>query len=453
MVTPNMFVQLGDDTKMIQAAVDAANEKGDVVIISKYNERTGQNLWEINESIRLYSGSTVYLEGCHIRLADGSMANFFTNSNAGLKISKENRQKNISIIGRGEVLLDGGIHNGIFEYSFFVYDDNGKLLGKKEINGFRNSYINIGILFINVEGITLQNLNFVRQRYWCVACFYCQKGYISGLDFDANDNVPCQDGVDLRCGCSNFLVENITGNVGDDSVALTAFREYKEQEPEYSPDIHDITIRTIRTKEAGHCDTVRLLCRDGIKIYNVVIEDIHDLTEESKPDGKGRPLAAVRIGDLNDYGVPLAKPGEVYGITVRNVTTRARFGLYIANTLIDSLIENVMVFDDGGFALYANGCYMENVTIRDVRYAAFASQPIDFYLGYKHIHHKVMVDKLSGMYFANCDGKHVRIYDFTAGRDLTYAFAGHGNTLVPKVVGTVCLGEQTLLTDGMKVEQ
>ena len=78
---PNFYSHLEDDSAMIQAAVDEAAKYGESVTIPRYNERTGEPIWIISRAIKLYSGSVVYLDNCHLRQADNVIENIFKNSN------------------------------------------------------------------------------------------------------------------------------------------------------------------------------------------------------------------------------------------------------------------------------------------------------------------------------------------------------------------------------------
>ena len=75
--TPNDYLHFDTDSKMIQAAVDDAAKVGATVEIPRYNERTKSYIWELDESIILYTGSNVVLDNCHIRLGDFKYINFF----------------------------------------------------------------------------------------------------------------------------------------------------------------------------------------------------------------------------------------------------------------------------------------------------------------------------------------------------------------------------------------
>ena len=92
-----------------------------------------------------------------------------------------------------------------------------------------------------------------------------------------------QDGLDLRRGCRNIEMENITGTTGDDLVALTAIPTGKRPagrwgEHEFmgdstdlaDEDVYNISIKTVCGYSAGRCNIVRFLNTRGIKMYDII---------------------------------------------------------------------------------------------------------------------------------------------------------------------------------------
>ena len=73
--------------------------------------------WEIDRAIRLPSHFTLILENCHLRQADGCFDNIFVNQHHDTEIgrTRTGTDRNISILGRGEAILDGGSYNGLSE--------------------------------------------------------------------------------------------------------------------------------------------------------------------------------------------------------------------------------------------------------------------------------------------------------------------------------------------------
>lgn len=74
--------------------------------------------------------------------------------------------------------------------------------------------------FQNVESIIIENLTFKNSRYWSMYFIYSAYGRVSNIHFESDSNVPNQDGVDMGKGTHNFIVEKITGCVGDNIIAI-----------------------------------------------------------------------------------------------------------------------------------------------------------------------------------------------------------------------------------------
>lgn len=280
---------------------------------------------------------------------------------------------------------------------------------------------------------------------------YCSWGHVYDIVFDADGQNQNQDGLDIREGCNNFLVENLSGRTGDDMLALTNFGHPKKRvgdDSDMDPDIHDIVVRNIRATMSHRCDIMRILNRGECKIYNVQVAGVQDTT----PPEIWRPLAAIRIGDVSDYQARLNRIGETRNITVRDVVTRARFGLYIANTLCDSYFENIQMVADGGTGIYFNGCEMENVTFNGLRYGTLTS-PDRSDLDYVSKFHRVTLDSISAVYFKNCiSAKNVLFRDMLTAKEMDYAFGGNSEIEV-KAEKIVFQNESTKLSSCAKVAE
>ena len=77
---------------------------------------------------------------------------------------------------------------------------------------------------------------------------------------------------------------------------------------------------------------------------------------EEYPDS----LAAIRIGDIA-YSTNYAKPEDVHHITIKNVISRAPYGVMVSNGLKDSVIESVKS-DHQPFGIFHRAT-LENVSI------------------------------------------------------------------------------------------
>lgn len=330
-------LQSGSDT--IQSLVDAAAQSGRrcAYVSGRY---------EIDKAIRLPSHFTIILENCYLRLADGCYSNIFVNEHNETELGKtpEGTDHNISIIGRGEAILDGGEHNGLCEKT---------PLDQRPAPLYKNNLI----LFTNVDGFKICGLRCIHQRWWALNFIYCRNGYIGDMYFCSDDRrydengklvhgllrdqymqtlVKNADGIDLRQGCRNITIENITGFAEDDMVALTALDGKIEQFFKVAglpSDICNVKVRNIRA--AGYCSLVRLLNQGEIKLHDIEIDGVYDTAEECPHLDKGG--RGIRVGDKHLYGSRHSTKEETYNISIKNVYSAALYAISLAGE-IDNLV-------------------------------------------------------------------------------------------------------------------
>ena len=347
-ITPNAHLG-ASDAKCIQNAIDTAAATGSRrVRIPRLNGRTGKECWVIDETIRLPSDIEILFDNAHLMLADGCFCNMFAAQGGE---SADLALKNITLRGFGNAVLDGGHYNGLSE-------KNCKEEGRPHIS------VNTLLLFANVENLTVEDLTLARQRWWAITNVAVRHARFSRIRFAAelsriDENgvhypgewpthyremyVKNADGIDLRIGCSDIVIEDISGFTGDDTVALTALGGFERKLGLFpaglSPDIHDVTVRRVDT-ETFACAGVRLLNHNSNRLYNVTVEDV----TLRHTDGILRSHAAVSIGDKN-YAEQLNAPGDTHHITVKNVRSAAKFGVSLCRYLSDSRIENIEALD------------------------------------------------------------------------------------------------------------
>ncbi len=342
---PNDFVA-ETDSRAIQMAINDAIQSGSgKVIIPRLNQHSGKPVWEITEPIFLPSNIHVVLDNCHLRLADGVFCNIFCNSNAYVDPASE--QENIAITGRGTAILDGGNHNGLTE----------KTSGK---DGMPHIIYNTALLFCNVKHFTIENLHVHNQRWWGMTFLYSSIGRISNITFFAQNSAPNQDGIDLRVGCSQITIENINGQTGDDTVALTALSGQLESMfsiPDRDTGIHDIMIQNIQSYISGGHNIVRLLNQDGNKLYNIMIDTVQDVSSGV------RPRSAIIIGDPGYASVRRAAEWELYGITIQNIYSRAEYAVRIGGSLSNACIRNIHLTDSCAAAIRIADTTVSNLLI------------------------------------------------------------------------------------------
>ncbi len=314
---------------------------------------TVSGCWMIDREIRLPENFTLVLEDCHLRMADGCFSNMFVNEHHDTDVGRTTAgtDKNITLIGRGKAILDGGKYNGLSERTQLK-------------DGLPPVWKNNLILFTNVDGFKIEGISCRNQRWWAMNFIHCSNGYIGGVDFcssdigiDENGNeyhglktdayeqilVKNSDGIDIRRGCHDIIIENVSGFTEDDSVALTALDGALERAFAVEgliSDIYNITVKNVRT--AALCTNVRLLNQSGLKLHDVLIDGVYDTAKESPHMDLG--IYAVRIGDTYLYGSRHATEDETYNITVRNVRGGERYVIGLAGRIGKLTMENIEAF-------------------------------------------------------------------------------------------------------------
>ena len=337
----------------IQSLIDRAKADGTNRVVI-----TGA--WEIEREIRIPSDFHVILDNAHLRLADGVFCNVFINEHCRTEIGHTlaGRDRNITVEGRGNAVIDGGNHNGLLERT-------------SEKNGMPHISYNNLLLFTNVDGFRVNGIRFINQRWWALDFIYCANGRISNIDFLANYSVrnentgeiipfssikditgvsnnsvcvPNADGIDLRAGCHNIIIENITGYTEDDTVALTNLpgdieELYKVEG--LSTDLHDVIIRNVNS--SALCSNVRLLNQGGTKLYNILIDGVFDSSMNSPYMDRG--YCGVRVGDRDMYGKTHSTAEETYNIRITNVYSRALTVLRLIGGMKNVTYDNINGFD------------------------------------------------------------------------------------------------------------
>jgi hypothetical protein len=354
-ITPNDFPD-GSDSDRIESAIARALKTGDNSIeIPRMNRKSGNPLWLIDRAILLPSDFTLVLRDCLVRLSPGTQDNLVRN--AGTTNEPMTGNANIRIIGTGNAMLSGG------------------LSAHFNPPGDKSGWRTIGILLCDTKHFTIEGFTMEETQAWAVSVENgCAYGRIANLAFRNTNKYPNQDGVDIRKGCHDILVENISGVTGDDAVALTGLRSDKPRvkgkgmqvggsAPRPDDDIYNITVRNVAAKIAGGHHIVRLLNQDGIKLYNVFISDVRDT---SGPADK-RVQAGVKIGDTGYWSMSRCQLGDTYNIFVDNVLTRGKTGVKIQGPLKNAVLRNITGYD-GCTNLVEKTAPTENVTVETMQF-------------------------------------------------------------------------------------
>ena len=420
-VTPNnpeFFAE--NDSKTIQNAVDYAS-KNDInkVVIPRFNARTGENKWISDEVVRLPSDMHIVLDNCFMQKADDVLGGFFCSENYTEKI--DCRLRNIKITGIGNAVLDGGKPTALNE------------LTAKEF-GIPAS-VNTPILFVNVEHFKVENIAISNQRYWGMRFEFCAQGIIRDIFFDIYKDRRNQDGINLRNGCHDILIENISGMTGDDMIALSAidvphtkgiFKKYSLIVKDHDWDIHDVTIRNI-SGAAIHHPLVALRNHNGAKIYNINIENIKDTEQihytQYEEKFNYERYALITVG-CNAYYKTESIMGDTFNISVNNVFCRHSYrAVYVQSTLKNCRFANIFASDKcrhivsvmpDGWASAHSGVTMENVTFENVFFEADKKAPTSILTAEPDLNATVVdfpkmrdCDYVKNLYFNNVTLKNV----------------------------------------------
>ena len=334
------------DNVFTKGGSDYVTSKINEAIENRSRTATVSGKWEIDHEIRLPSNFTLILQDCHLKMSDGSFSNMFVNEHHDTELGRtvEGRDRNISIIGRGEAIIDGGKYNGLSEKNH-------------SRDGMPPIWKNNLILFTNVEGFKISGISCRNQRWWALNFIYCAYGYLGNIDFCANDTaidadgneyhylrrekydevlVKNADGIDLRRGCHDIVIENITGFTEDDTVALTGLNGRLERAFAVAglpSDICNVEIKNIAS--ASFCTNVRLLNQGDVKLHDILIDGVYDKAQESPHMESG--IFAVRVGDTHLYGTRHSTKEETYNIQIRNVVGGGWYAVSLAGE-IDHLV-------------------------------------------------------------------------------------------------------------------
>jgi len=234
-ISPNKY-KSGTQSERIQKAIHEARNTTAKVVIPKYDVVEKTNVWRIDQAILLPGDFELELNNCKIKLSDKSRDNFIRSANAGLGIKDVVPLKNIRVIGKGNVLLEGadhpratGDHNktlSLHPKGFGEsYGTDAGQSGENQKGGWRNHAIILAHVDVfEVSGLTLKDYHghgLVLER--------CTNGQVSDITFNVRQAVHIdgtdrqilnQDGLGIRFGCKNIIIANCKGKSGDDFINI-----------------------------------------------------------------------------------------------------------------------------------------------------------------------------------------------------------------------------------------
>ena len=206
----------GTDRERIQAAIDEVHNSGlqGTVVVE------GQSVFTIDSAILIKSNVDLLIDGCKIKVGDSVFDNAIRcagiipdPSNPYGICSELQFTNNFKIRGINGASIEGtdvpyiGINPKTGNPAQFVADEF----------GWRTMLILLtGAYKYEVSGFTAS-----KSSCYTISQEYARYGYLHDLDLYTT-GVNNGDGIDLRMGCKHIIVENITGDLTDDGVAINA---------------------------------------------------------------------------------------------------------------------------------------------------------------------------------------------------------------------------------------
>ncbi len=379
------------DSEYIESLIQ--NRKNGIVVLPKRNlpNEPERDWWLIDRAILIPDQTVFVIQNCKIKLSDKCRDNIFRSANCGLGMGDPVPYSNIEIRGEGFAVLEGADHprstgdgekkqmcpapldlghpewSWMENYHMHTYGTDAGKEGESQLGGWRN----IGILLANVHGFKITGLKIVESHAWAISLEACTHGEVRNIEFDMGmermidgelNNIENQDGLDIRNGCSDIIISDITGRTGDDVIALTALAT--PHSPVYQggipggathvmhsdwtrreSGIKNIIIRNVLAYSAGSggmpagsgcCAIIRLLaCHTTIK--NVVIDNVVD----TSPDNY-HSRAAILLGE-SDGAFGKCLPDSISNVSISNVVssnwTAVLNNAYLSNSAICNVIN------------------------------------------------------------------------------------------------------------------
>lgn len=325
------------DSDAIDRRIAAACTDGSRQVVLSRNAASADGTWRLTRAIRVPDDFTLVFDGCRVELVDGAQDNLVRNAGAAEGQCVPNR--GIRILGRNGAVLSGGRRN------HFLPRRSG------DPNGWRS----VGILLCDVSDYEVGGFAMEETQCWAISQERCCRGRVHDIVFGSTDKMFNQDGVDVRKGCHDLVIENISGSTGDDAVALTAYRDPKGAPVRYgmqigsnsdcgeADDVYNVTIRNIRAKSAGGHGVIRLLVCDGIRMHHINVCDVVDTAAGTDK----RPQATIRLGDVNYHVTRRCEMGEMHHVMVENVVASGPVAVWIKGPMCDSVVRGIQAAPQG----------------------------------------------------------------------------------------------------------
>lgn len=242
-----------DDDTIIENAFNFAKlyEKKTIIL-------DGRN-YNISKAILVDSNTTIIIDGITIKQKNETFDNVFRGNNITLNEDYPNgcaqsidlELQNIAIIGKNGAIISG-------------CDINKKDADGNDMVGDAYGWRTIQILFACVYNFELCGITFEKTRCWCNSFEMSEKLKIH--DLSISSTCANGDAVDIRCGCKDVEIYNISGVTTDDCIACTNIYGQKKSYPE------ELTMTEYTMEIARKMKPKKTL--DELTIRNISIHDI-----------------------------------------------------------------------------------------------------------------------------------------------------------------------------------
>lgn len=326
------------------------------------------NQWLRSSAILIPDNCWIYLNNGKVKLQDGVFDNIFRNEgiipsvNPYSPATELRENSNIRIFGTG-------IGSAFIEGPDVPYTAPHPINGGDPVPWVGDWYgwRTIGILLANVKNYKIHDFKMSKTTCWAISQEHgCEDFEVFNLDFDTN--VKNGDGIDVRQGCKNGVIYNISGHTYDDTVALSAIQNFITQHPSgsyiypvqvggYSDRGFGGNIENVRIYDIGgngNHNGVRLLTSGGSKLHDVSVDDVRD-----ENGGYSGSVVYVSSG----YGSQ-ATMGDFKNIYVNGVkSSSSNTALFLQGPLQDSQFNYIRQLNQSGVLVNQSGATFENTTV------------------------------------------------------------------------------------------
>lgn len=364
LVSPNSFFGPPTQYARILAALDFIRKSGGGTLHLSTDTTLASNVWTISRPLIMPGNSSLFIDNATLRLADGVFDNVIRSESITFDpdapygvIKHLGMTENIEIYG-------SGVSTAFIEGPNTPYSAPHPISGGASVPwvGDKFGWRTIGILLANVKNYSVHDFTLRKTTAWGISNEHgCDNFVFDAIKIDST--VANGDGIDIRSGCSNGVVKNITGTQSDDTVAMTAIVGFipaypslpyiypmqvlgDSSQPAYGDDIKNITVSGVNS--ASGANQVRVLATGGSKIDKVAINAV---------TSAGALVGQQVLIHTGSYGAPAAL-GDISNITVNNVAcNHAGVPVHVDAPVRNVHVNGIQKLTALGGVMHSTGAY------------------------------------------------------------------------------------------------